>query len=66
MKNSRNIKQAVFVIGFIALLLGAFGAIADQSVIHYFLPIHAGFMFMGMAVLHKEETTTAATQKLQK
>lgn len=55
MKNSKNIKQAVFIIGFIALLVGAFGAIADKSLVNHFLPIHTGFMLIGTVLLHKEE-----------
>jgi len=57
MKNSANIKQLVFIIGFIALLVGVFGAIADKSMMNYFLPIHTGFTLMGTAILNKEEVS---------
>lgn len=55
MKNSKNIKQAVFTIGFLALLVGVFGAIADKSIMNHFLSIHTGFMLIGTVLLHKEE-----------
>ena len=59
MKNSENIKQVVFIIGFISLLVGAFLAISSQSLATNFFPIYIGLTLIGTAVLHKEENTKA-------
>ncbi len=53
MKNLENIKQIVFIIGFIALLVGVFGAIANKDLMSYFFPIYTGLTLMGTALLHK-------------
>ncbi|WP_350287138.1 hypothetical protein [uncultured Croceitalea sp.] len=55
MKNSENLKQVVFIIGFITLLIGVFGAIANKSLMAYFLPIYAGLTLLATVLLHKEE-----------
>ncbi|MDT0607907.1 hypothetical protein [Croceitalea rosinachiae] len=57
MKNSENAKQVVFIIGFIALLIGVFGAIASQSLMAYFFPIYTGFILIGTALMHKEKSS---------
>jgi hypothetical protein len=59
MKNSNNIKQVVFIIGFITLLVGAFTAISAKSIVTNFFPIYAGLALMGMAISHKEEKRKA-------
>lgn len=57
MKNSTNLKQVVFIIGFLALFIGVFGAIADKSMVNHILSIHSGVMLMGTVLLHKEEVS---------
>lgn len=57
MKNSENIKQVVFIIGSITLLVGTFLAISSKSLATNFFPIYIGLTLMGTAVMHKEENT---------
>ncbi|WP_394970267.1 hypothetical protein [uncultured Croceitalea sp.] len=55
MKNSNNIKQVVFIMGFIILLVSAFTAISAKSIVTNFFPIYTGLALIGMAISHKEE-----------
>lgn len=57
MKNLENTKQIVFIIGFISLLVGVFGAIANKSLIESFFPIYTGFTLIGTVLWHKEEVS---------
>lgn len=54
MKNFQNLKQAVFTIGFISLLLGAFTGLAGKGAMAAFFPIYTGLLLMGMVLSHKE------------
>ena len=57
MKKSENVKQIVFIIGFIALFVGVFGAIANKSLVAFFFPIYAGLTLIGTTLFHKEEVS---------
>ncbi|GMN10959.1 hypothetical protein MTsPCn9_27290 [Croceitalea sp. MTPC9] len=54
MKNSNNIKQVVFIIGFITLLAGVFTAISAKTIATNFFPIYTGLALIGTALSHKE------------
>ncbi len=54
MKNSNNIKQVVFIIGFLTLLVGLFNVISN-SLMTNFLPLYIGLALIGLSVSHKEE-----------
>ncbi len=54
MKNFKNLKQAVFILGFIALLVGAFSSLAGAHPMASFFPVYTGLFLMGTVLLHKE------------
>ena len=58
MKNSNNIKQIVFIIGFITLLVGVFAAISAKTIATNFFPIYTGLVLIGVTISHKEENRT--------
>lgn len=54
MKNSNNIKQVVFIIGFITLLVYVFIAISAKTITTNFFPLYTGLALIGMVISHKE------------
>ena len=58
MKNSNNIKQVVFIVGFITFLVSVFIAVSNKSLATNFFPIYVGLTLMCSAVMHKEENNT--------
>lgn len=59
MKNFRNLKQGVFILGFIAFLLGVFITFAASNPMVAFFPLYTGLFFMANVLLHKEKNAQA-------
>ncbi len=54
MKNFKNLKQTVFILGFLAVLVGTFASFAGVHPMGSFFPVYTGLFLMGTVVLHKE------------
>lgn len=54
MKNFKNLKQGVFILGFLTFLLGVFMSLATSNPMGAFFPLYTGLFFMGSVMLHKE------------
>lgn len=56
MKNLKNLKQGIFILGFLSFLLGMFVTFAASNPMVAFFPLYTGLFFMGTVLLHKENT----------